>query len=54
MTNIPVVKATIPRIIGPTNPPSAANELTSAIPTGAVGFAEEKCHVSKEASRKTI
>lgn len=36
--NIPDVNATAPSIIGPTNPPNAANELTTAIPTGAVDF----------------
>ena len=36
INNIPEVKVNDPKIIGPTKPPNAGNELTSAIPTGAV------------------
>lgn len=46
--SIPWVSTTVPRIIGPTNPPNAANELTRAIPTGAVDSVKK--NVSKRRS----
>ena len=40
--NIPEVNVNIPRIVGPTKPPSAAKEFTKAIPTGAVDSVKKK------------